>query len=299
MLQDPAFSAPGRFWKGNLHTHSTRSDGVESPETVCALYRERGYDFLALTDHFLAQFDFPVVDTTPYRRPGFTTLLGAELHAPSTVLGETWHIVAAGLPLDFAATRPDETGPMLAARALKAGAFVAIAHPDWYGLTLADADAIPGAHAIEVYNHSCAVMNDRGGGWTLADQLHVAGRRITACATDDAHFDCDDAFGGWVMVKAEANEPASLLAALKAGNYYASQGPQIHGVHYGEAFVDIECSPASAIMVLGRGSRAQQKMGTAMTSARLPLASLRKGNYARVVIIDADGRRAWTNPVWW
>ena len=27
----PAFTAPGRFWRGNLHTHSTRSDGVLEP----------------------------------------------------------------------------------------------------------------------------------------------------------------------------------------------------------------------------------------------------------------------------
>ena len=28
MPVDPAFTAPGRFWKGNIHTHSTLSDGV-------------------------------------------------------------------------------------------------------------------------------------------------------------------------------------------------------------------------------------------------------------------------------
>ena len=27
-----AFTAPGRFWRGNLHTHSTNSDGVLPPE---------------------------------------------------------------------------------------------------------------------------------------------------------------------------------------------------------------------------------------------------------------------------
>ncbi|MCU0944651.1 MAG: hypothetical protein MUF65_04695, partial [Rubritepida sp.] len=102
MPQDPAFAAPGRFWKGNLHTHSTASDGVRAPEAVCATYREAGYDFLALTDHFLAKYGFPIVDTRPFRAPGFTTILGAELHAPATALGELWHILALGLPLDFA-----------------------------------------------------------------------------------------------------------------------------------------------------------------------------------------------------
>ena len=42
-MLDP-FAGPGRFYKGNLHTHSTRSDGAHDPETVCALYREAGYE---------------------------------------------------------------------------------------------------------------------------------------------------------------------------------------------------------------------------------------------------------------
>jgi len=47
------FSRPGRFWRGNLHTHSTRSDGLRSPEEVCRFYATAGYDFLVLTEHFL------------------------------------------------------------------------------------------------------------------------------------------------------------------------------------------------------------------------------------------------------
>ena len=40
-----AFTAPGRFWRCNLHTHSTRSDGVLAPEEVCRCYRAESYDF--------------------------------------------------------------------------------------------------------------------------------------------------------------------------------------------------------------------------------------------------------------
>ena len=54
-MQDPTFTAPGRFWRGNLHTHSNRSDGVLPPKEVCHRYREEGYDFIALTDHFIGE----------------------------------------------------------------------------------------------------------------------------------------------------------------------------------------------------------------------------------------------------
>ena len=297
MPQDHAFAAPGRFWKGNIHTHSNASDGVRTPEEVCATYREAGYDFLALTDHFLAKYNFPVVDTRPFRTHDFTTILGAELHAPATALGEMWHILAVGLPSDFAKTAAGETGPQLAARAIAAGAFVAIPHPGWYALTTADANTLEGAHAVEVYNHTSQLRTERGDGVYLADQLLAEGRRVTLIAVDDAHFVCPDAFGGWVMVKACANEPDALLAALKAGHFYATQGPAIHDITWEEESVEITCSPAASIIVLGRGSRAAQSVAPFQTRARLSIAALRAGGFARVVVADAHGRRAWSNPI--
>ena len=292
-----AFAAPGRFFKGNLHTHSTRSDGARDPESVCAFYRDAGYDFLALTDHFLAKYAFPIVDTRGFRTNSFTTILGAEVHAPQTSLGELWHILSVGLPLDFAPTAEGESAAELAQRCADAGAFVAIAHPAWYALTADDAETIPCAHAVEIYNHTSAVRTDRGDGTYLLDQLLARGRRLTGCANDDAHFHCDDALGGWVMVKAEHNEPDLLLAALKAGNYYASQGPLIHDLRVERDEIEICCSKAAAVMLLGRGSRAEQVLAPSGERVRLPAGKF-KGDYARAVVVDAKGRRAWSNPVW-
>ena len=53
MTSFDAFRLPGRFLRGNLHTHSTASDGELAPGEVCRRYREAGYDFICLSDHFL------------------------------------------------------------------------------------------------------------------------------------------------------------------------------------------------------------------------------------------------------
>ena len=108
------FSEPSRFWRGNLHTHSTLSDGALEPPQVIEAYRNAGYDFLSLTDHFIGHYHWPVADTGALRTDKFTTIIGAELHAPATAVGELWHILANGLPLDFAPCGEDETGPELA-----------------------------------------------------------------------------------------------------------------------------------------------------------------------------------------
>jgi hypothetical protein len=49
----PPEHAPGPFMllRGCLHTHTTNSDGALTPQEVADAYRDRGYDFIAFTDH--------------------------------------------------------------------------------------------------------------------------------------------------------------------------------------------------------------------------------------------------------
>ncbi|MEE4120630.1 MAG: CehA/McbA family metallohydrolase [Paracoccaceae bacterium] len=304
-MRDETFEAPGRFWRGNLHCHSTLSDGALEPAEVCRRYRDEGYDFISLTDHFVGPFGYPVADTKSFRSNAFTTIPGAEIHSGAMQNGELWHILAVGLPEDFRPSHSprmvpvegQETGPELAARARAAGAFVAIAHPEWSGLTEADALSIQAAHAVEVYNHGSEVETDRGRGFHTLDRLLEAGRRLTLVATDDAHFKTADHFGGWVMVKAEENDPDALLAGLKAGRMYSSTGPQIHRVTWEARTVEVACSPAVTVAALGPGSAAAVVDGLSMTRVTLPLGRLAGAPWMRLVVTDAAGRKAWTNPV--
>jgi hypothetical protein len=134
------------------------------------------------------------------------------------------------------------------------------------------------------------------------------GRRLTAIATDDAHFEHGDhdAFGGFVEVKAESLDPDALLAALKAGEFYSSQGPRLFDVDVSPNEIRVECSPVDAISLLTGTSRALSRVGSQITGAAFDLANARARAWAdpgaipwfRVVAIDAAGRRAWTNPIW-
>ncbi|MEO1563346.1 MAG: CehA/McbA family metallohydrolase [Pseudomonadota bacterium] len=299
------FTAPGQFYRGNLHTHSNRSDGVLDAEEVCRRYEAEGYDFICLSDHFIGLFNYPITDTSPYRNNRFTTILGAEVHSGAMENGELWHILAVGLPEDF--TPPNaptffpeagqETGPDLAARCVEAGAFVAIAHPEWSNLTTADAMSIEAAHAVEVYNHGCATGCDRPHGFYTLDQMLSAGRRLNLIATDDAHFSEPDHFGGWVMVKAEENDPDKLLVALKAGHFYASTGPQLYNVDWQDDHVVVESSAVSTVIVQGKGSAAKGVHGQSMTRTECKLDYRFEGcDWLRVTVMDRAGKRAWSNP---
>jgi hypothetical protein len=307
-MQIRPFSTPGRFWRGNLHAHSNLSDGALHPADVVETYKRAGYEFLQVSDHFLGRFGWPIADTRKLRCANFTTLIGAEIHAMATSAGEYWHIVATGLPFDFPHADPDESGPQLAERARAAGAFVSIAHPSWSQLTIEDGRALKAGHAVEVYNHGCAVITDRGDGFYLLDQLCNEDRRLTAVAADDAHFHNGDldAFGAYVMVKSESLDPESLLSALKAGEFYSTQGPRIHNVEMTRKEVRVECSPVHTVALITGASPAVSRVGRGLTQATIEFAELAKWawreppsiKWFRIVVIDGPRRRAWTNPIW-
>lgn len=294
------FAMPGRFYRGNLHTHSTRSDGGLSPEAVCAFYRRMGYDFLSLTDHFLEQYEWPIVDTRPYETADFVTLIGAELHSGKTSVGDMWHILANGLPFDFAPPAADESGPALARRALDAGAFVTCAHPSWYALSEADVLSLGPVHAIETINGISDDHNDRIDSWAMFEALTAQGHRYSALTTDDAHFlgRHNDHGRAWTWVKSETLTHASILDALKAGQFYSSTGPQIFSVEFDPESVYIRCSPCDSLFVTGKGARAAYLHGRGLIEGELPRNRLSDSPYCRITVRDSHGGRAWTNVVW-
>ena len=46
-----SFGMSGKWFKGNLHLHSTNSDGRLSPEEAAKRYKEKGWNFIAFTEH--------------------------------------------------------------------------------------------------------------------------------------------------------------------------------------------------------------------------------------------------------
>ena len=127
----------GHYYRGNLHGHSTCSDGRDSPEEVIRLYRQAGYDFTCLSEHYWSDTRFcaqSVVNMQGHNSEEFITILSAELHCHGKKHDRDglWHILANGLPADFPMASDDETGPQLVRRAVDAGAYVSIPHPEWY-----------------------------------------------------------------------------------------------------------------------------------------------------------------------
>lgn len=297
-MYNAPFSAPGRFWRGKLHTHSNRSDGALAPQQVVDFYRAAGYDFIAITDHFRADYAYPITDTSALRTPEFTTLIGAELHGPRTELSDEWHIIALGIPLDFAPPYSGEHATALARRARSSGAFIGMAHPAASMLTLADAESLDAAHAVEIHNET-ASLEHRADSTHLYDTLLARGHRLSAYAADDAHFQAGTPHAGaaWVQVRAESLDPDHLLEALKQGLYYSSTGPSIHDVRVAGGEVIVRCSPAKKVVLTGNSPGFELVRGDGLTECAVPLGKFVGAPHIRVTVEDSAGGRAWSNPL--
>jgi hypothetical protein len=307
VAQDLLRSGEGRFWRGNLHCHSDRSDGHCGPQEVAGAYRDAGYDFIALSDHFEERYGWRITDTRDLRASDFTTILGAELSSGPWSERTTYWVSAVGLPLDFDAPPAGDPAEAIG-RAHDAGAFVVLLHPGLNNLPLDATEGLPGfdaVDAVEIYNHNTfGSIPDRAHGEYMVDGLLERGRRILINAGDDSHFAFPaDRFGGWVEIWAEALDPPALLTSLKSGSYYSTQGPQIERMELDGERLRVSTSPAHAIALGGAGDRwldatsVLDENGGLVSEGEFELAAFR-GSYCRVTVIDADGRRAWSNPIW-
>ena len=81
-----------QYYKGNLHTHTTYSDGDTQPEGVIQWYRDHGYNFLSITDH---NFLLNVGDYTDLQDAGFILIPGNEIS--DSYDGKSLHLLALGL----------------------------------------------------------------------------------------------------------------------------------------------------------------------------------------------------------
>lgn len=304
------------WYRGNLHSHSTASDGALAPDALAVMYRERGYSFLALSEHerFTARtvagpgfLILPAIERAVYVGDGRKVYHFNGFRGSQPILAAA---TAPPLVHDQTVQIPDWTGPATAQNVideLKAsGNLVMLNHPVWSYNTDEDVAALAGYFAIEIYNHGCVVENDSGLATAHWDALLRAGRRVWGVATDDNHNRNRyheappewDSFGGWVMVGADSLSHDAICDALVAGRFYSSAGPTIRDLTVDGGEVTVECSPVERIhFITGerRGYSRCDSNGRELTTATYRLSG--DELYVRVECIDGRGRRAWTNPV--
>jgi hypothetical protein len=294
-----------RWYRGNLHTHTINSDGDSTPYDVLAWYKRNGYQFLALTDH--NTFTDPAMfDTNPVDN---FLLLGAE----EVTNEKTVHVNAIGIQ-KVVPPQPGSTVPEILQASIDAiraqGAIPLINHPNFrWAFTAKEMLPLKNAVLLEIASGHPAV-NHAGDGVVppterMWDELLSAGMRVFGVGVDDAHnfrqeFSIDRANPGraWVVVRAPALTRENILAALNAGEFYASTGVSLTDVRSTPASmtVEIQTTPQDPkryqVVFVGRDGRTLAVTRTNPATYRFTGSE----GYVRARIEDSSGLRAWTQP---
>jgi len=304
MIRQAAFINAERHLKGGLHCHTTRSDGRGTPAEVMQLHKENGYDFLAITDHRVYNYENFAPET------GITIIPGMEMDRNLPGPGiHCHHIVTIGPEkadgngfeqdqrFDSAKiTTQAECQEMLDMLHAN-GNMTVYCHPEWSGVTAREFEDLTGNFAMEIWNSGCAIEDGVDTNAAYWDELLAQGKRIWGVATDDGHQMYQHC-KGWVMVNSE-NNVASILEALRNGAFYSSCGPEIYDFYVEDGVAHVKCSPVKTIQFVHL--RVPYKLTKAPEGGFVTEASINvwRTEYIRAVVTDAEGRRAWTNPIFY
>ncbi|MBQ7488383.1 MAG: CehA/McbA family metallohydrolase [Clostridia bacterium] len=285
-LFDPAM----KFYKGNTHAHSTNSDGRVSPEESMRQYREAGYDFLALTDHW------HVGEERNYN--GLLVIPGVEYDF--TFETQALHIVCLYPDAKCAAgIRRGMTHPEIIRHVNSVGGVVIAAHPAWSLNTPDFLSTLDGVDIAEVYNTVSGepFNGPRANSEGILDVTAANGRLYNLVAADDAHFYHGEQCVSYIMVQAEALTVPAVLDALRKGRFYATQGPEFRNIEICGDEIIIETSPVSRITVCSNrywvNDRCVQGEGLTRRVYKVQPGE----RFVRIRLTDAAGRCAWSNPI--
>ena len=277
-----------KWYKVGLHTHTTLSDGKKTPEEMARIYKNAGYDAVAITDHWVYGEEKEI--------DGLKIISGCEYNlGGSDTSADTMHIVGFGMDKKPELTR-DSSRQEVIDKIKECGGFAVLAHPHWSLNSIDEIKELNGFSFVEIYNAVSEVyMSNRADSGCIIDLLANDGVTIPLIATDDVHYYNDqDNCRGFVMVKAESGEIKDILAALKKGDYYSSQGPYLSVRREGDT-VFAECSPCKTVAFMSNSAWEPDRMVRAdwVESAQHLLKPYEK--WLRVEVTDKFGNRAWSN----
>ena len=323
----------GNFYKANLHCHSTVSDGCRTPEELKKEYMDKGYSIIAYTDHnvliahpelsdenFLPLNGYEV-DITESKDAGWKDLKTChicfialepnnltqvcyhrELYLTRNAVNYRDQIVYDESKPDFVREYTPECISEMMKTARENGFFVTYNHPAWSLENYNEYCSYEHMHAMEICNYGSVIAGYADKNERVYDDMLQSGKRIYCIGADDNHNGKPadsrhyDSFGAFTVIKADKLEYNTITDALVAGNFYASQGPEIYDLWLENDEIHITCSDADRIVLNTghrRASMALSENGKPLNEAAFKV--LPDDIYVRLTVIDEKGYPAHTN----
>ena len=244
------------FWvKGNIHTHTTESDGDADPKSVMKWYKDHEYDFLVITDHnhrTIIDFD----NNNPQSEKELVLIPGEEVTAhvledfAKNILN---YGVDGKIPIHIngidikKVVEPIHTKDIVTTLqanidAIKnAGGLVSLNHPNYkWAFDHTQISKLKNVDLLEIFNgHPAVNVYGAVGKYSceqIWDNVLSNGQKIFGVATDDSHHYHDFAYNksnpgrGWIVAKVKELSKNNIVSAIKSGDFYASTGIEMENI---------------------------------------------------------------------
>jgi len=326
-------SEESRWHLGNLHLHSTHSDGVFSPHELRDIYMKKGFDFFALTDHncmgdqgnnkndpedraYVLDLDVPPNDIN--NPPHFIALPGYEFcDVKSTSATPHVNCIGAKTGRD-GVHRPSDDYQGAIDQVNLEGGFAFFNHPfidtlrGWDFRYLRGEDPLMilrGLRGIELVNTgSIYYRKERKNPMSyglcahLWDEILSRGVKLWAYVGDDFHkFDEEIPCNALNVVLTKEFTREEIIRNLKTGNFYASTGLMITGIEVMHDTIKVVTDDIADFRFIGFGGKVLKETKEKETEYKV------KGNevYIRVevsnnlpVFDDTPELRGFTQTAW-
>jgi len=282
VLHSP-YSSDGLPWlKGNLHTHTSNTDGPASPQALIEAYAAKHYDFLMFSDHDL------LTDMSKLDGRGLALIPGNEITANGP------HILHVDARSHVAPSPDRQT---VIDQIAADGGFSILCHPNWEShfnhCPQEKLVALQGYTGIEIFNGVVTWLEGNPIATDRWDRLLASGRKIWGFADDDCHRE-EDIGIGWNVIQAERGNAADIVHALRTGRFYASNGVTIDRIEVDGNTITVRAKEAHRISVFSDFKRRQDVVdGSTITYTVPDDASF---SYVRFECAGCGEKKAWTQP---
>lgn len=313
------------------------SDANATPEAVAEWYRTHGYHCVVITDHefltdvaslnrkYAATGDFLVLpgqEITQAMQDASHHQGIRHLHVNGINIDRA--IMPLGHPAPAKDVSPAQTYTRNIDAVYSAGGIPQVNHPNLrWSVRTEDLMPIAQPFLLEVWN-AFPTSNNLGGsdesGETksteaLWDALLSKGKIVWAVASDDAHeyARLDDRLSptpghAWIVVRAPSLTARSITKALREGQFYASTGVTLETYTAEDDGVSMTITPTPEWGAKGIAAKGSTRYVTKFFGANGRVLDEMTGlapryhfkgdeTYIRASIVDSDGRRAWTQPI--
>ena len=331
MLKKTLLDGNKKQFKANLHCHSNLSDGALTPEELKRVYKEHGYDVLAITDHCRPCDHSDLTDEDFLMLTGYEAYIRPSKSCTYDVWSPEVHLnLFAKEPHNlkyvcynsnsckyFPKERHSELEKVGSEKqreytteyvnefirtAVENGYLVAYNHPFWSMESEERILSYKGYFSLEIFNTGSYKLNGIENAEQLYDKMLRLGYSVGCHGGDDNHNkkpfgdpDCDS-FDGHTMILADRLEYSEIAAALEAKECYASRGPRINeiSIHTDDDgdYVHVECSPAKAVYLFVGAKNVKSKKASDGLLTSVDIPLDPAARYVRISVWDEGGKSA-------